>query len=50
MNQENHLVYIHVILTINHTVFGSGALPGKMFVWIIENNKIDAYFRLGLVK
>ncbi len=28
--------------------FGSGALPGKMLlVRIIENNKIDAYFRSG---
>ncbi len=30
---------------------GSGALPGKMlFVRIIENNKIYAYFRSGWVK
>ena len=30
------------------TKIGSGALPGKMLlVRIIENNKIDAYFRLG---
>ncbi len=28
--------------------FGSSALPGKMFlVSIVENNKFDAYFRLG---
>ena len=28
--------------------FGSGVLPGKMLlVRIIENNKIDAYFRSG---
>ncbi len=30
------------------TNFGSGAFYGKKFlVWIIENDKIDAYFRLG---
>ena len=30
---------------------GSGALSGKMLrVRIVENNKIDAYFRAGLVK
>ncbi len=29
-------------------LFGSGALSGKMMlVRIIENNKIDAYFRSG---
>jgi len=33
------------------TNFGSGALPGKMWVvWIIENNEIDAYSRSGKVK
>ncbi len=32
-------------------LFGSGAICGKMlFVRIIENNKIDAYFRSGFVK
>ncbi len=30
---------------------GSGALSGKMLlVRIVENNKIDAYFRAGRVK
>ena len=30
------------------TIFGSGALPGKiLLVRIVENNKIDAYFRVG---
>ena len=30
---------------------GSGALSGKMLlVRIVENNKIDAYFRAGQVK
>ncbi len=29
-------------------MFGSGALSGKMLhVRIVENNKIDAYFRAG---
>ena len=32
-------------------LFGSGALSGKiLLVRIVENNKIDAYFRAGLVK
>ena len=33
----------------HHTeIFGSGALPGKMLLErIIENVKIDAYFRSG---
>ena len=31
--------------------FGSGALSGKMLlVRIVENNKIDDYFRSGVVK
>ncbi len=31
--------------------FWSGALSGKMLlVGIVENNKIDAYFRAGYVK
>ena len=30
------------------SIFGSGALPGKMLlVRIFENNRIDAYFRSG---
>ncbi len=33
------------------SLIGSGTLSGKMlFVWIIENNKIDAYFMAGLGK
>ena len=33
-----------------YETFGSGALPDKMLlVSIIENNKIDAYFRSGQV-
>ena len=29
-------------------IFGSGALSGKMFLMrIVENNKINAYFRAG---
>ena len=35
-------------MTIVVENLGSGALPGKMFFpKIIENNKIDAYFRSG---
>ena len=32
----------------NNSLLGSGALSGKiLLVRIIENNKIDAYFRTG---
>ncbi len=33
---------------VSSKLVGSGALPGKMLlVRIIENNKIDSYFRAG---
>ncbi len=33
---------------VSNKIFGSGALSGKMFlVRIVENNRIDAYFRAG---
>ena len=37
--------------TNGHCPVGSGAISGKMLlVSIIENDKIDAYFRVGQVK
>ena len=42
--------YLVVSLILNPDIklFGSGALSGKiLLVRIIENNKIDAYFRAG---
>ncbi len=36
---------------MKYNIFGSSALSGKMLlVWILENNKIDGYFRAGYVK
>ena len=40
--------FLSCAFNIGKRIIGSGALSGKMLlVRIVENNKIDAYFRAG---
>ena len=47
MKKNKNRIYT-LICSVFNNYFGSGTLPGEMLLArIIENNKIDAYFRSG---
>ena len=47
-NRSEDLLEYYAQLMIRYKNIGSGALPGKiLLVGIIENNKVEAYFRSG---